>query len=301
MHKFEYVKIANKDMESIIRSVWICLILVGLTVFSCTSSAKPSVNSQSSKNEPKAETDSSALEAPKANWRNPVMSPMGADISRIVRGYFLVGDYNKMLQFVITPPCYSRKQIEQIIRKSTWGYAIRMTNLSWLPDSTFVITYITTKNNTTGSEQYVGRIVNDTAKIIMFPEKKNLFQYFGDEDLGDLCKLKNALDNIYFKFDKALILPSSNQALTTLLNYLKTNKQLSAHFVGHSSNEGTMAHNQTLSEERAKAICDYLIKKGIAESRLTYEGKGDKFPISPNDTEANRALNRRVELVLSEE
>lgn len=288
-------------MESIKSGIWICFFLVLIICFSCTNPTKPHLNGPSQKDEPKDLTDSSAVEVPKANWRNPVMSPMGADISRIVRGYFLVGDYTKMLQFVITPPCYSRKQIEQIIRKSTWGYAIRMTNLSWLPDSTFVITYITTKNNTTGSEQYVGRIVNDTAKIILFPEKKNLFQYYGDEDLRDLCKLKNALDNIYFKFDKALILPKSTQALNTLLNYLKMNKQLNAHFVGHSSNEGTVDHNQVLSEERAKAICDFLIKKGIAESRLSFEGKGDKSPISPNDSESNRALNRRVELVLSEE
>ena len=58
-----------------------------------------------------------------ASWRNPVMSPMGADISHVVRGYFLVGDFKKMLQFVIVPPCYNQKQIQIILRKSKWGYA----------------------------------------------------------------------------------------------------------------------------------------------------------------------------------
>jgi outer membrane protein OmpA-like peptidoglycan-associated protein len=54
-----------------------------------------------------------------------------------------------------------------------------------------------------------------------------------------------------------------------------------------------------LSEGRAKAICDYLIKQGIAKIRLSYEGRGDSQPLEKNDSEAHKGLNRRVELVLS--
>ena len=204
-----------------------------------------------------------------------------------------------MLQFVIIPPCYTRKQIEYILRKSKWGYDIKMNNLQWMEDSTFLMNYRSTKQNTTGAEQYAGRIINDTAKLFLFPEKENLFQYYGDEDLEDPCQLKDLLDKIYFAFDKTTILPKSSAALKALVNYLTYNPSLNAHFIGHSSSEGSKAYNKALSEGRAKAICDYLIQQGISKNRLSYEGKGDTQPLAKNDTEANKSLNRRVELVLS--
>lgn len=123
-----------------------------------------------------------------AQWNNPVMNPMGTDIGRMVRGYFLVGDFDKMLRFVITPPCYSKNQITRILRKSSWGYSLKWNNVEWLDDHTFVLSYRTEKNKTLAVEQYVGRVINDTAKLILFPEKEDLFPYYGDESLEDLCK-----------------------------------------------------------------------------------------------------------------
>jgi flagellar motor protein MotB len=275
-------------------------ILFFSTLNSCTESSEKTGSFD--KSETKSSEDTSEnTDLPNANWRNPAMSPYGASVARIIRGYFLVGDYKKMLQFVIVPDCYERKQIEQIIRKSNWGYEIQFSNLQWSQDSTFILTFKTTKNNTVGSEQYVGKIVNDTAKIFLFPEKSNLFQYYGDENLDDPCYLKNALDNIYFEFDKSVILAKSNVSLNTIYNYLKRNSSRHAHFIGHSSNEGNANHNLTLSQERAKAICDFLVSKGISNDRLSYEGKGDKFPIHSNDTENSRSMNRRVELILSDD
>ena len=244
--------------------------------------------------------DSVKTEISRANWRNPVMSPVGVGVARVIRGYYLVGDYEKMLQFVIVPPCYERKQIDYIIRKSNWGYEINLTNLQWLPDSTFILTHRTNKQNTTGAEQYVGRIVNDTAKIFLFPEKQNLFQYYGDENLDDPCQLKDALDQIYFAFDKTTILKKSNTALRTILNYLKSNTNIRARFIGHASNEGNKSHNMQLSELRAKAICDYLSANGIFAERLSYVGKGDTEPLVLNDTEANKSKNRRVEISITD-
>ena len=135
----------------------------------------------------------------------------------------------------------------------------------------------------------------------MFPEKENLFPYYGDEDLEDPCQLKDLLDKIYFAFDKTTILPKSSAALKALVNYLTYHPSLNAHFIGHSSSEGSKAYNKALSEGRAKAICDYLIQQGISKNRLSYEGKGDTQPLAKNDTEANKSLNRRVELVLKEQ
>jgi len=267
-----------------------------VSLFSCAGENRPTEISKVI--EPFKDTIKSKLS--RANWRNPVMSQMGVPISRVIRGYYLVGDYKKMLQFVIVPPCYERKQIEYILRKSIWGYEINLTNLQWLPDSTFILTHRTSKQNTTGVEQYVGRIVNDTAKIFLFPEKQNLFQYYGDENLDDPCQLKDALDQIYFAFDKTTILKKSNTALRAILNYLKSNANIRARFIGHASNEGNKSHNMQLSELRAKAICDYLSANGISPERLSYVGKGDTEPLVLNDTESNKSKNRRVEISITD-
>lgn len=275
------------------------LLGLSLIIISCESSSSNKPNKELTiTNKKQTLADSMESKLLKANWRNPAMTPMGGDIARIIRGYFLVGDYDKLLQFVIFPTCYTKKQVIYFLRKSTWGYEIKMNNLEWIEDSTFIINYKSNKQNTSGKEQYVGRIVNDTAKIFLFPEKDNLFPYYGDEDLNDPCELKDLLDKIYFDFDKTTILPKSIQALTTLFNFLKGNPTLHAHFVGHASNEGNKIHNKVLSENRAKAICDFLSERGISKHRLSFEGKGDQQPLDKNDSEVHKSMNRRVEMIL---
>ena len=278
---------------------FICTILMGiglLLFYSCDQAPADLAQNPTYTKYSGQKTDTVASNIPKASWLNPMISPMGANVARTIRGYYLVGDFNKMLQFVIIPPCYTRKQIEYILRKSNWGYEINVSNLQWMEDSTFILNVRTNRQNTVDAEQYVGRIINDTAKLFLFPEKENLFPYYGDEDLEDPCQLKDLLDKIYFAFDKTTILPKSSDALKALVNYLTYNPSLNAHFIGHSSAEGSKAYNKALSEGRAKAICDYLIQHGISKNRLSYEGKGDTQPLAKNDTEANKSLNRRVEL-----
>ncbi|MFM7594835.1 MAG: hypothetical protein ACKO4Y_01515 [Flavobacteriales bacterium] len=123
--------------------------------------------------------DTLVSKVPKASWRNPVMSPKGKDIAQIIRAYYLVGDFDKMQQFMIIPPGYSKTQISRVLRNSTWGYTIKLTNIKWLENNSFILTYKTEKHNTIGMEQYIGRIVNDTAKLNLFPENAELFPFHG--------------------------------------------------------------------------------------------------------------------------
>jgi outer membrane protein OmpA-like peptidoglycan-associated protein len=234
-----------------------------------------------------------------ASWRNPFMTPMGVDISRIIRGYYLVGNFDKMLQFVIYPECYESEEIIHLLRKSEWGYEIKANNLTWQRDSTFILNIKTQKQQTIGEEQYYGKIVNDTAKLILFPEKIDLFPYFGDELSQNPCVLKENIDNIEFYYNKAIFLPKSQSSLEMIFSYLNKNRNYKACFIGHTSDEGDPAYNLKLSVERAKAIYEYLIKKGISKDRLTYEGRGLSEPLYSNTTDLNKAKNRRVEIKLT--
>jgi len=69
---------------------------------------------------------------------------------------------------------------------------------------------------------------------------------------------------------------------------------------GHTDNTGSNAYNLTLSNNRAKAVVDYLVNKGIAVSRLNGVGFGEDKPVTTNNTAEGRTLNRRVELILTE-
>jgi outer membrane protein OmpA-like peptidoglycan-associated protein len=88
-----------------------------------------------------------------------------------------------------------------------------------------------------------------------------------------------------------------DSAVLTLMNFPK----LQILIKGHTSSEGNAEHNQRLSERRAEAVKDYLIKKGIAADRLLTKGFGETQPISEEKTEENRRLNRRIEFEITNE
>ena len=271
--------------------LFVLLILTHLS--SCSDSPKSKIEKLDGLD--RVNEDKDEVHEVKANWRNPFMTPMGVDISRIIRGYYLVGDYKKMLQFVILPDCYLEDEINYCLRKSTWGYEIRANNLQWQSDSSFILNVKTNIQNTQGSEQYLGRIVNDTAKLYLFPEKETLFPYFGKEKISESCDLKKIMKAVQFGFNDAKLLPESKKSLDKLKDFLNKNATLNAHFIGHTSDEGSDEYNQKLSEARAKSVVDYLVSKGIKKSRLSSEGKGANEPISAE----KRELNRRVEIRLS--
>jgi outer membrane protein OmpA-like peptidoglycan-associated protein len=107
------------------------------------------------------------------------------------------------------------------------------------------------------------------------------------------------LKNIFFETGKFELLPQSFAELDKLANTLKENPETFIKINGYTDNVGKKQDNITLSLNRAKAVFDYLVQKGIDAARLSHEGFGDKNPISTNDTESGREQNRRVEFILS--
>ncbi|WP_291785305.1 OmpA family protein [Cecembia sp.] len=101
-------------------------------------------------------------------------------------------------------------------------------------------------------------------------------------------------ENIFFDFDKDELRPESMSSLSRLFEFLKDNPTIKILISGHTDNVGNAAYNQSLSQRRAESVKQFLLSKGIPDTRILSEGKGDQEPIRPNDTAENRALNRRI-------
>ena len=104
------------------------------------------------------------------------------------------------------------------------------------------------------------------------------------------------LGGILFETNKCDIKPNFYPDLDAVVAILEKNAALNIKIKGHTDNVGRAAYNMQLSENRAKVVMEYLIKKGIDPRRLSAKGHGLTLPIAGNDTKKGRAKNRRVEL-----
>jgi len=103
------------------------------------------------------------------------------------------------------------------------------------------------------------------------------------------------LKNIFFETDKFDLKGKSRIELDKLFELLKKNPQVSIEISGHTDNVGSKEYNMELSKNRAKAVYDYLVSKGIDPLRLSYNGYGETMPVDSNDTDSGRQNNRRTE------
>lgn len=103
---------------------------------------------------------------------------------------------------------------------------------------------------------------------------------------------------ILFDLGKDALKPSAKESLSKAALTLK-DSQTNIIIQGHTDSTGSDAVNQPLSERRAQRVREYLVSQGVPGSKMTSVGYGSSRPAVPNDTEANRALNRRVQLELS--
>jgi len=136
-----------------------------------------------------------------------------------------------------------------------------------------------------GSQQYAlddPRHTNEefAATILLKPIEKGAF---------------GQLNNIYFDIDKADLLPQSTADVEMLWRFLMLNPHVSIEIGGHTDNTGNEQANQMLSENRAKAVRDFLVNKDIPPNRITVKGYGQSVPVADNETEEGRRLNRRTE------
>lgn len=103
------------------------------------------------------------------------------------------------------------------------------------------------------------------------------------------------LNNIFFEFNSAELNESSSFELMRLIELLTSNPKIQVEISAHTDDQGTDEYNIKLSQSRAESVVKFLSEKGIAIERLVPKGYGETVPFVPNDTEENRAKNRRVE------
>ncbi len=107
-----------------------------------------------------------------------------------------------------------------------------------------------------------------------------------------------SLGNILFDFDKSTLKSGFEKKIEKFAEILKKYPSIDITVSGFTDNIGDEDYNKVLSEKRAKTVAEFLISLGISPSRLSYSGYGSENPVSDNDSEAGRALNRRVEIKL---
>jgi len=101
----------------------------------------------------------------------------------------------------------------------------------------------------------------------------------------------------FFDFDKADLKPSARDVLADAVKTLKDNPSVHVVVEGHTDSIGSEAYNQRLSERRAQAVKNYLVREGIDASRISTRGYGKSRPVASNQTKEGRAKNRRAEVV----
>jgi outer membrane protein OmpA-like peptidoglycan-associated protein len=105
------------------------------------------------------------------------------------------------------------------------------------------------------------------------------------------------LRGIRFGFDSADIDPESTSSLEEVAAGLRDNPKVRVEIGGHSDDQGDAGYNLRLSQRRAEAVADWLAKHGVERGRMVTRGFGKSKPVAPNDTDENRALNRRIEFL----
>ena len=109
-----------------------------------------------------------------------------------------------------------------------------------------------------------------------------------------------SLSGILFDVNKATLKPASQITVAKLAGILMVFPNMNLSIEGYTDSTGAADFNMRLSMDRARAVYEFLMAQGISNARMKYQGFGPENPVAPNDSETNRARNRRVEIVLTQ-
>ncbi len=137
--------------------------------------------------------------------------------------------------------------------------------------------------------------VADTAQIVLSDDKEEQM-----EQVQTSIERLNTHLKVNFDFDKAIVEPNADndRHIMVLVQFIHENPERIITVHGHTCDMGNDEYNYDLGMRRAQALRDIMVEAGIPARNLKVDSKGSKEPIAPNDTEENRAKNRRVELTI---
>lgn len=108
------------------------------------------------------------------------------------------------------------------------------------------------------------------------------------------------LGDVLFEFNRAEVKPTAQARLAKLADFLKQYPERRVLIEGHTDNVGSASYNEQLSTRRAESIRGQLVLLGVSSERMATIGYGKDYPVASNDSDTNRAINRRVEVYISE-
>ena len=166
-------------------------------------------------------------------------------------------------------------------------------NYSGIEDGGFLATLITGKNYGLNISKPGYLFYSENFSLINYTEKNsfNITVLLQPIEIGS----KVILNNIFFDTNQYTLKPESVAELEKLTVFLKFNTGLRIEISGHTDDVGNDQLNQTLSENRAKSVYQYLVANKISASRLIYKGYGKTQPVAPNTSDESRKKNRRTE------
>ena len=150
--------------------------------------------------------------------------------------------------------------------------------------------------NKEGYQFFSDRVQRNIEDTGILEEEREIFLIPAEEK--DSISNPIVLQNILFETGKADLVQESFFELDKLFEYLQINTSIKIRILGHTDNIGSEEDNQKLSEDRAEAVTDYLVDKGVNKDRIQYEGYGESKPIADNSSESGRKLNRRTEFII---
>lgn len=110
--------------------------------------------------------------------------------------------------------------------------------------------------------------------------------------------LEVTLGDVLFEFDRSDLKPGAVKSIEPLTTYLRANPETHVVIEGHTDNVGSDEYNLRLSQERAESVKRSLVSAGVDSSRIVARGFGEQYPLVPNDSDAGRLQNRRVNIVI---
>lgn len=152
-----------------------------------------------------------------------------------------------------------------------------------------------------------GAIIGGAVGHYMDKQQKEFEEALAEEEAQNALEIERLKDDtlklslnseVSFDFGKDNVKTAFYPTLDKLSDVINKYDRTVVHVVGHTDNVGSDAYNQQLSERRAQSVADYMISRDVQVSRLLTEGRGEYEPRESNETEAGRALNRRVEIFL---